>query len=73
VWANVWLTDRVVRIDPDRGRVDAVVDATGLLPAADRAGADVLNGIAAVPGTDTFLITGKLWPTVFHVRFLPHH
>jgi glutaminyl-peptide cyclotransferase len=71
VWANVWLTDRIVRIDPDEGRVDAVVDATGLLPTSDRAGADVLNGIAAVPGTDTFLITGKLWPTVFLVRFVP--
>jgi glutaminyl-peptide cyclotransferase len=71
VWANVWLTDDIVRIDPGTGRVEAVVDASGLLPAAQRAGADVLNGIAAVPGTGTFLITGKLWPTVFHVRFTP--
>jgi glutaminyl-peptide cyclotransferase len=70
VWANIWLTDRIVRIDPDRGIVEAVVDATGLLPEPDRADADVLNGIAAVPGTDTFLITGKLWPTVFLVRFV---
>jgi glutaminyl-peptide cyclotransferase len=71
VWANVWLTDHIVRIDPDTGRVEAVVDAAGLLPEADRAGADVLNGIAAVPGTDTFLVTGKLWPTLFLVRFVP--
>lgn len=71
VWANVWLTDRIVRIDPERGLVEAAVDATGLLPEAERAEADVLNGIAAVPGTDTFLITGKLWPTVFLVRFVP--
>jgi glutaminyl-peptide cyclotransferase len=71
VWANVWLTDHIVRIDPDTGRVEAVVDAAGLLPEADRAGADVLNGIAAVPGTDTFLVTGKLWPTLFLVRFIP--
>lgn len=71
VWANVWLTDRIVRIDPDRGVVEAVVDTTGLLPEPARSDADVLNGIAAVPGTDTFLITGKLWPTVFLVRFVP--
>jgi glutaminyl-peptide cyclotransferase len=71
VWANVWQTDRIVRIDPADGRVTAVVDAAGLLPPDRRAGADVLNGIAAVPGTDEFLITGKLWPTTFRVRFAP--
>ena len=69
VWANVWRTDRIVRIDPADGRVTAVVDAVGLLDADRRAGADVLNGIAAVPGTDEFLITGKLWPAMFRVRF----
>lgn len=71
VWANVWLTDQIVRISPRTGVVEAVVDAAGLLPPAERDRADVLNGIAAVPGTDTFLITGKLWPTVFLVGFVP--
>ncbi|HEV7650825.1 MAG TPA: glutaminyl-peptide cyclotransferase [Actinophytocola sp.] len=70
VYANVWKTDRIVRIDPGAGKVTATVDLTGLLPAADRAEADVLNGIAAVPGTDEFLVTGKLWPTMFRVRFV---
>jgi glutamine cyclotransferase len=69
VWANVWQTDRIVRIDPATGRVTAVVDATGLLDADRRAGADVLNGIAALPGGE-FLITGKLWPVTFRVRFV---
>ncbi|WP_026422951.1 glutaminyl-peptide cyclotransferase [Actinokineospora inagensis] len=69
VYANVWQTDRIVRIDPGSGAVTAVVDLTGLLPEADRANADVLNGIAAVPGTDEFLVTGKLWPKLFRVRF----
>jgi glutamine cyclotransferase len=71
VWANVWLTDRIVRIDPASGRVDAEVDAAGLLTQEERTAADVLNGIAAVPDTDTFLITGKLWPKTFLVRFVP--
>ncbi|HLV58349.1 MAG TPA: glutaminyl-peptide cyclotransferase [Natronosporangium sp.] len=71
VWANLWQTDRIVRIDPVTGQVEAVVDASGLLSADQRAQADVLNGIAAVPGTDTFLVTGKLWPTMFLVRFVP--
>lgn len=71
VWANLWQTDQIVRIDPDTGLVEAVVDASGLLSPEQREQADVLNGIAAVPGTDTFLITGKLWPTMFLVRFVP--
>jgi glutaminyl-peptide cyclotransferase len=71
VWANAWLTDHIVRIDPDTGMVEAVADAAGLLPAGQQADADVLNGIAAVPGTGTFLVTGKLWPTLFHIRFVP--
>ena len=70
VWANIWQTDRIVRIDPRTGEVDATVDLQGLLPEADRAGVDVLNGIARVPGTDEFLVTGKLWPTMFRVRFV---
>jgi glutaminyl-peptide cyclotransferase len=70
VYANVWQTDRIVRIDPAAGRVTATVDLTGLLPAQEREDADVLNGIAAIPGTDEFLVTGKLWPTMFRVRFV---
>jgi glutaminyl-peptide cyclotransferase len=70
VYANVWKTDHIVRIDPRTGKVTATVDLTGLLPAKDRANADVLNGIAAIPGTDEFLVTGKLWPAMFRVRFV---
>lgn len=70
VWANIWQTDEIVRIDPGSGRVTATVDLTGLLPEEERAGADVLNGIAHIPGTNEFLVTGKLWPTMFRVRFV---
>ncbi|WFE25319.1 glutaminyl-peptide cyclotransferase [Solwaraspora sp. WMMD791] len=70
VWANVWQTDEIVRIDPATGAVTGQVDAAGLLSDAERAGADVLNGIAAVPGSDEFLITGKYWPTLLRVRFV---
>lgn len=71
VWANVWLTDDIVRIDPVSGEVTAVVDAAGLLTDEEQAPVDVLNGIAAVPDSDAFLITGKLWPWVFLVEFAP--
>ncbi len=70
VYANVWTTDRIVRIDPDSGRVTALVDASGLLGEQERRGADVLNGIAWVPETERFLLTGKNWPWLFEVRFV---
>lgn len=71
VYANVWQTDTIVEIDPDTGRVTAEIDAAGLLTSEERAAADVLNGIAAVPGRDTFYVTGKLWPRLFEVRLAP--
>ncbi|AUS78447.1 glutaminyl-peptide cyclotransferase [Actinoalloteichus sp. AHMU CJ021] len=70
VWANVWFSEDILRIDPGTGAVTDVVDASGLLPPEEQAGVDVLNGIAALPGTDEFLITGKLWPSMFRVRFV---
>jgi glutamine cyclotransferase len=71
IYANVWQTDDILRIDPRDGRVTAVIDASGLLTAAERQKTDVLNGIAWNPATKTFLITGKLWPKVFEVQFVP--
>ncbi|WP_315771087.1 glutaminyl-peptide cyclotransferase [Rhodococcoides kroppenstedtii] len=72
VWANRWRTDEIVRIDPDSGEVTAVVDAAPLRASLDPdADVDVLNGVAAVDGTDRFLVTGKLWPTMFEVQFVP--
>jgi len=69
VYANVWQTDRILRIDPATGRVTAEIDAAGLLSDAERAGAEVLNGIAWRPDTRTFYITGKKWPKLFEVVF----
>lgn len=71
VYANVWQTNSIVRIDPASGRVTAVIDAAGLLTEAEARGADVLNGIAYHPTDKTFLITGKNWPAMFEVRFVP--
>jgi len=71
VYANLWRRDEIVRLDPASGRVTAVVAAAGLLADADRPGTDVLNGIAYDPETKTFLITGKLWPKLFEVVFVP--
>jgi glutamine cyclotransferase len=71
IWANVFQTDRILRINPSTGVVTGVVDASGLRSTRPQASGDVLNGIAAIPGTDEFLVTGKHWPLLFRVRFVP--
>ncbi|MFF3397925.1 glutaminyl-peptide cyclotransferase [Streptomyces sp. NPDC002659] len=71
VYANVWPSDRIVRIDGNTGTVTGEIDAAGLLTPQEADRADVLNGIAAVPGTRQFLLTGKWWPKMFRVAFVP--
>jgi glutaminyl-peptide cyclotransferase len=71
VYANIWQSDEILRIDPESGRVTAVIDASSLLTSFESIRADVLNGIAYRPETETFLLTGKLWPHVFEVELVP--
>lgn len=71
VYANLWMTERIVRIDPGSGRVTADIDASGLLTPRERQGTDVMNGIAYRPGTETFFLTGKHWPKLFEVELVP--
>jgi glutaminyl-peptide cyclotransferase len=72
IFANVWQTDEVVRIDPSTGNVRGVVDFYGLLPPADRRPeTDVLNGIAYDTARDRLFVTGKRWPKIFEVRLVP--
>ncbi|MPY77202.1 MAG: glutaminyl-peptide cyclotransferase [Actinophytocola sp.] len=71
VYANVWQTDTILRINVGDGTVTGKIDASGLLTPPEQAKADVLNGIAAIPGSEYFFLTGKLWPKTFRVRFVP--
>ncbi len=99
IYANIYQTDTIVRIDKASGQVTAQIDASGLLTAEETAalgqqpfplsvllfdnqaqqfnvrrvneGGFVLNGIAYDPQAETFLITGKMWPKLFEVRFVP--
>ena len=68
IFANVWQTDRIARIDPRTGHVTGWIDLTGLLPPGDpRRPVDVLNGIAYDPRTDRLFVTGKWWPKLFEI------
>lgn len=69
VYANIWQTDRIARIDPKNGRVLGWIDLTGLLPASQRTGQDdVLNGIAYDAAKKRLFVTGKLWPKLFEIE-----
>lgn len=72
IYANAWNTDYIFRIDKFTGVITAVIDASGLLSAAERealSSGSVLNGIAYNSETETFYITGKNWPKLFEVVF----
>jgi glutamine cyclotransferase len=71
VFANVWQTDRVARVDPQTGSVLGWIDLSGLLSPAERQGTDVLNGIAYDPAGDRLFVTGKLWPKLFEIKLVP--
>jgi len=73
IYANVWKTDTILRINKGSGKVTGVIDASGLLTPQEiaQAGSEgVLNGIAYDPVDDVFFITGKLWPKLFEVKFV---
>lgn len=71
VWANVWQTDLVARIDPATGEVVGWIDLSGLLTAQERSRADVLNGIAYDSVEGRIFVTGKYWPWLFEIRLVP--
>lgn len=71
VYANVWFSTDILRIDPATGEVTGIVDASGLANNAEEDPDHVLNGIAHIPGTDEFYLTGKRWPDMYRVSFDP--
>ena len=69
IYANIWLTDRIARIDPQSGKVIAWINLSGLLSPEDHTGSGaVLNGIAYDEASDRLFVTGKLWPKLFEIK-----
>lgn len=71
IWANVWETGRIARIDPASGNVTGMIDLTGLVQANRGGGADVLNGIAYDAERDRIFVTGKYWPRLYEIALVP--
>jgi glutamine cyclotransferase len=69
IYANIWKTDWIVRLDPETGKILGWIDLKNLLPASERGpDVDVLNGIAYDERGDRLFVTGKMWPKVFEIR-----
>ena len=70
IWANVWQSDIIVRIDPESGNVVDVIDVANLFPRNSRERPDdhVPNGIAYDPSTGRIFVTGKHWPNMFEIE-----
>ena len=69
IYANVWMTDRIARIDPQSGKVKAWIDLSGLLQQEARQDPmAVLNGIAYDESSDRLFVTGKYWPKLFEIK-----
>ena len=70
IYANIWQTPRIARIDPKTGKVVGWIDLTGILTPQEQQGADVLNGIAYDAAGDRLFVTGKKWPKLFEIKLV---
>ena len=69
IYANIWETDDIVRIDPENGKILGRISLSGIIDKKELHGEDaVLNGIAYDPATDRLFVTGKLWPKLFEIK-----
>lgn len=71
IYANVWQTDYIIRIDSGTGQVTGIIDLRRIAPVMYRGHTDnVLNGIAYDPASKHFFVTGKMWPQLFEIELL---
>ena len=69
IYANIWHSDRIARIDPQTGQVKDWIDLTGLKELSGVSEEEgVLNGIAYDQANGRLFVTGKLWPKLFEIR-----
>jgi len=73
IWANIWQTGWIVRIDPANGKLLGRIDLNSLEDDEQKSNsrADVLNGIAYDAANDRLFVTGKLWRRLFEIKVNP--
>jgi glutamine cyclotransferase len=70
IYANVWQTDYIIKINSENGNVNAYLNLENILQKDYKKETDVLNGIAYDHENKNFLITGKLWPKIFRIKII---
>lgn len=72
IFANIWLSSTVAKIDPASGEVTALIGLSDLQDRADSlyAGSGEMNGIAYDPASDMIYLTGKLWPEIYRIKLV---
>jgi glutamine cyclotransferase len=68
IYANIWQTDYIIKINAQNGSVPAYLDLSGILKTDYQGEIDVLNGISYDPENNNFLVTGKLWPKIYRIN-----
>ena len=73
IYANIWQTDKIVRISPRTGKILGWIDLDGIIDKHElESSGAVLNGIAYDSTADRLFVTGKLWPKLFEIRVATH-
>lgn len=67
IYANIWMTKEIVRIDPNTFKVTKVYPTNFPADISDRNSNATLNGIAHIEG-NTFYLTGKMWEAYYKVE-----
>lgn len=71
IWANVWQTDFILRIDPQSGEVNSIIDLSGLAAQTELGSSEaVLNGIAWDAEGERLFVTGKHWAHLFEIELV---
>ncbi len=71
IWANIYQTACIARIDPKTGKVTGWIDLSGLLERDEMITAQVPNGIAFDENSGRTFVTGKFWPKLFQIDVEP--
>jgi glutamine cyclotransferase len=71
IWANIWMTNKIVAIDAEKGYIKGIIDLDNIMSVMSQnkeERIDVLNGIALDPQSGNLFVTGKLWPKIFEIK-----
>ncbi|MYM25960.1 glutaminyl-peptide cyclotransferase [Duganella sp. FT135W] len=73
IYANIWHTNTIARIDQATGKILGWIDFGKLYPEAGKGlnGENVMNGIAYDAEKKRLFVTGKLWPKIYEVKIVP--